>query len=419
MKYIKRVITIIFFTTIISISSICFAKENLFLETDVQNIEKEKTFKLYVKIEDIETASYTLNIYFDNNKVEYIAGPENTNVINNRIINIWYDEAGGKNTKKNQEIAVFEFKAKEEGISNFSITGEFFDKNGNKINTNNSHKQVNIIEKESNKEKSTQNIEKSNNSLLKIMRLNKEGTVPEFSPNINEYYFIAGLDINDLEVTAVSEAENANVKITGNQDLKEGLNKIQIEVTSSDNTSKSIYTINVTKTSNQSEANANLENLAIENATLEPTFDANILDYKASVASATDSINIFAVAENIKGKVEITGDTNLKEGDNIIKVKVIAPNGYTFKIYTVNVHRRTEKEDKKLEQEQGENAKKLDDIVKEKGLEFLSNDKVIANEENYNVVEKNNGKEIFIIMGLLIVVGIIIFVIVKLKKKRD
>lgn len=429
----KKVISIILIFIIaislnISISNISLAAENLTIKTDNQTIQINENFKIYINIGNIKVASYTLNIYFDNDKLEYISGPENTNVVNNRIINVWYDQTGGKNTRQNQDIAVFEFKTKETGVANFNLTGEFYDSNGSRINTNNTNEnptnisnsslQINIIEQQENNIEPNAITGEDNNSLLKIMRLDKEGLIPEFSPDIKDYYFIADLDTNNLEVTAIPEATNANVQISGNQSLKEGLNTILIEVTSRDNSSKSVYTINVTKTRDKEAANSNLETLAIENVMLEPIFDVSILNYKASVPNSTEKLNVFAVPENINGKVEITGKDNLKEGDNLVKVRVTAPNGYSFKDYIVNVHRRTQEEDKIFEEEQIANSEKLNSIIDEKGLEFFGNEQEVENEEENKNNQTINYRTIFIVLGLILVVGVGIFVIVKNKAKK-
>lgn len=413
----KKVLTLImlFIIIIVNLPIYSLAEDNLKINTDKENINLNENFKIYVNIGNIDVASYTLNIYFDNTKVEYISGSDNTNVINNRIINIWYDETGGKNTKNNQEIAVFEFKAKETGIASFYLGGELFDNNANKIQVNNSYTNINISE-ESKNTRTSENIKQTNNSMLKIMRLDKEGIIPEFSPDIKEYYFTTDLSTNSLNITAIPEAENSKVSIIGNENLKEGLNKILIEVTSNDNTSKSVYVINVTKTNNKDTANANLETLAIENVDLEPIFDTNILNYKVSVANDVKSINVFAVPEKIEGKVEISGNTEIKEGDNNVTIKVIAPNGYTYKNYIINVHRRTKEEDVKLEEEQKANKEQLNEILEEKGIEFLSTEQEIENNVENKNYEKDNKRAIIIGFVIVIVVGM--FIIYKMKNKN-
>ena len=413
----KRILTfvILFILIIINLPIYSLAEDNLKINTDKENINLNENFKIYVNIGNIDVASYTLNIYFDNTKVEYISGSDNTNVINNRIINIWYDETGGKNTKNNQEIAVFEFKAKETGTASFYLGGELFDNNANKIQVNNSYTNINISEENKNT-RTSENIKQTNNSMLKIMKLDKEGIIPEFSPDIQEYYFTTDLSTNSLNITAIPEAENSKVSITGNENLKEGLNKILIEVTSSDNTSKSVYVINATKTDNKKAANANLETLAIENIELEPIFETNILNYKASVANDVKSINVFAVPEKIEGKVEISGNTEIKEGDNNVTIKVIAPNGYTYKNYIINVHRRTKEEDVKLEEEQKANKEQLNEILEEKGIEFLSTEQEIENNVENKNYEKDNKR--VIIIGFVIVIVVGMFIIYKMKNKN-
>lgn len=416
-KKMKRILTfvILFILIIINLPIYSLAENNLKINADKENINLNENFKIYVNVGNINVASYTLNIYFDTTKVEYVSGSDNTNVINNRIINIWYDETGGKNIKNNQEIAVFEFKAKETGTASFYLSGELFDNNANRIQVNNSYTNISISEENKNT-KISENINQTNNSMLKIMRLDKEGITPEFSPDIKEYYFTTDLSTNSLNITAIPEAENSKVSITGNENLKEGLNKILIEVTSSDNTSRSVYVINVTKTDNREAANANLETLAIKNIDLEPIFETNILNYKASVANDVESINILAVPEKIEGKVEITGNTEIKEGDNNVIIKVIAPNGYTYKNYTINVHKRTKEEDVKLEEEQKANTEQLNEILEEKNIQFLSNGQIVENNEENQNIEKNNKKVIIISLIIVIVIGI--FIIYKLKNKN-
>ena len=408
-KIIYLLIITLIFILILSINTL--AAENLKIQISNSEIIKDNNFKIYINIGNIQVASYKLNINYDNTKVAYINGPENTNNLENEIISVWFDETGGNNTKVNQEIAVFEFKAKEVGNIDFNIESEFFDKNGNEIEINNTHINAKIVEENSENAKNSQIQGEDNNSLLKIMRLDKEGIIPEFSPEIKDYYFIADTSINNLEVTAIPEATNAQVNITGNDNLKDGINKIGIEVTSRDGTSKSIYTINVTKTDDKEAANANLEMLAIENVTLEPLFDINILNYKANVSNEFTDLNVLAVPENVNANVEIQGNRNLQVGDNTVIVNVIAPNNITIKKYEIIVHKRTEEENKNFEEEQKVNAERLNSILDEQ-----NQDEINGNENN-NKVNKYVVNSIYIILGIIASIGIISWIIVKLKKK--
>lgn len=424
----KRKIFYIFLILILSSSFQAFSlaennEENLILkiENDKKEVYLDETFKIYVDIGDISVSAYTLNLYFDNSKLEYAEGPENTNILNNRIITIWYDEKGGINPKKNEQIAEFTFRAIEEGNVNFNLSGEFFDKDGNTLNINEANIQLKIKgiqeSKEDNQEEK-EDLTTSNDSSLKILRLSEEGIVPEFSPDIKDYYFVTSKDFTNLNITAIPNNSDANVRINGNDNLNEGINKITIDVTSKDKTSKSTYTINLTKTKNVEDANANLETLAIENVLLEPIFDTNILNYKANVSNNIENLNIFAVPENTNGKAEIEGGSNLKEGTNKVNIKVTAPNGFSFRNYQVIIHRRTLEEDDKYQEEQEASAKKLSTILEEQ-----ENDENIEEENNKEEAEENKRNDIIkkaiIIIGLMIIVTTEIIVIKKRKTQRD
>ena len=424
----KRKILYIFLILILSSSFQAFSlaennEENLILkiENDKKEVYLDETFKIYIDIGNISVSAYTLNLYFDNSKLEYAEGPENTNILNNRIITIWYDEKGGINTKENEQIAEFTFRAIEEGNINFNLSGEFFDKDGNVLNVNEANIQLKIKgieESKDDNQEEKEDLTTSNDSSLKILRLSEEGIVPEFLPDIKDYYFVTNKDFTNLNITAIPNNSDANVRINGNDNLNEGINKITIDVISKDKTSKSTYTINLTKTKNVEDANANLETLAIENVLLEPIFDTNILNYKANVSNNIENLNIFAVPENTNGKVEIEGGSNLKEGTNIVNIKVTAPNGFSFRNYQVIIHRRTLEEDEKYQEEQEASAKKLSTILEEQ--ENIENIKEENNKEEAEENKKNDViKKVIIVIGLMIIVTTEIIVIKKRKAKRN
>ena len=424
----KRKIFYIFLILILSSSFQAFSlaennEENLILkiENDKKEVYLDETFKIYIDIGKISVSAYTLNLYFDNSKLEYAEGPENTNILNNRIITIWYDEKGGINPKENEQIAEFTFRAIEEGNINFNLSGEFFDKDGNVLNVNEANIQLKIKgieESKDDNQEEKEDLTTSNDSSLKILRLSEEGIVPEFLPDIKDYYFVTNKDFTNLNITAIPNNSDANVRINGNDNLNEGINKITIDVISKDKTSKSTYTINLTKTKNVEDANANLETLAIENVLLEPIFDTNTLNYKASVSNNIENLNIFAVPENTNGKVEIEGGSNLKEGTNIVNIKVTAPNGFSFRNYQVIIHRRTLEEDEKYQEEQEASAKKLSTILEEQ-----ENDENIKEENNKEEAEENKKndviKKVIIVIGLIIIVTTEIIIIKKRKTQRD
>ena len=240
----------------------------------------------------------------------------------------------------------------------------------------------------------------TSNTDLKIMRLNKEGISPDFQKEIKQYYFVADNSINNLEVTAIPENSKSKVTIKGNTNLKQGLNTIIIQVTSEDKTKTSTYKINVTKTANKELANANLENLAIRDIMLYPSFDSNITHYEIEVPNEIENLDILAIPEDIKSKVTITGKDNLKIGDNTIEVKVIAQDNITKKVYEIKAHRRNNEEEILADNEEKNNIEQLTAILEDE------------QKNQTEVTTKNNNMDISNIMIIFVVLAIIIGVLV-------
>lgn len=390
----------------------CYAinEETIYLTSNKEIYEKGDEIEIAINIENQKTSAFNFSLYFDKLKLEYISDLENTNIIENRIIFVWHDKNGGKGAKEGELIKV-KFKAKEEGIATFNIQGEFYNETGKIIKSNFKQKQIQIgldenkLEIQPQEEKGINtNI---NNATLQVLRLDKEGLTPNFQKDIYDYYLTIKNDVNNLEILAIGENPNSNIEITGNTNLKEGSNLIKIQVTSQDGTQKNVYTINVTKTANIELANTNLEILAIQNVLLNPPFDPNSIQYSSEISNDTTKLNIFAVPENEHAKVEIIGNSELQVGNNLIDVVVTAQNGFSKKVYQVNIYKRNLQEETKHQEEQ--NVQK-DMLNKAYEIEELSS---INNEEKH-VDSKVDNKQSVIILGIVIaliviIIGIFVF----------
>lgn len=413
----KIVVCLILLLIILNICIKSFAIQNenensIYLDVTNTEIKTGDEFSLSINLGNTNVSAFDLQIYFNDELLEYVSGPENTNVVGSKIITVWYDETGGEKSKQNCELVKYTFKAKEIGTEYIAIQGEFYNTEG--IEVGNFTDGIEIIANEETKtefiEVSEQSQVSSSNSKLEILRLNYEGITPIFSPDITEYYFLTE-DLTSLEVIAIPENVHSNVNVTGNTDFKDGLNTIVIEVTSLDKTSKTQYQIFVTKTKDLEKANANLETLAIENVILKPEFANDIYQYEATVSNTTETLNILAIPEKTNAKVEITGIENLKYGNNKINIQVVAENGYTVKQYKVNVYRRNEEEQKIAEEEQQNNIQKLNAILYEQEEETPENgtNRIIENiKENWGIII------IYFIFSIII----IIFVICRIKKEK-
>lgn len=419
MKKIVVCLILVLINLNICIKSSAIQNENensIYLDVTNTEIKTGDEFSLSINLGNTNVSAFDLQIYFNDELLEYVSGPENTNVVGSKIITVWYDETGGEKAKQNCELVKYTFKAKEIGTEYIAIQGEFYNTEG--IEVENFTDGIEIIANEETKtefiEVSEQSQVSSSNSKLEILRLNYEGITPIFSPDITEYYFLTE-DLTSLEVIAIPENVHSNVNVTGNTDFKEGLNTIVIEVTSLDKTSKTQYQIFVTKTKDLEKANANLETLAIENVILKPEFANDIYQYEATVSNTTETLNILAIPEKTNAKVEITGIGNLQFGNNKVDIQIIAENGYTTKQYKVNVYRRNEEEQKIADEEAKINIQKLNAILEvqeeNEGLEE-------KNQNEDNIIENIKRHLWFVVIYFIFSIIIIIFVIYGIKKRK-
>lgn len=396
-------IIILIFILLLNIN-ITFAADEMRIIPDKNTIEAGEEVGINIEIENKEVQAFTLEIYWDRAVLEYISGPENSNSLGNRIIYTWINESGKDHDTIN--IEKFNFKALQDGTANITITGEFYNLNGDEIKIDDTNVEVKVGKEEANKESEEAVINNTNvsddNTNLSILRLDQEGISPDFNKDIKEYYFVTDKAINSINITAIPENSGATVTIAGNKNLKIGENTIDIKVESKDKSKTSVYKIYVTKTNNIELANANLEILAIRQGVLEPEFDSNMTKYKVEIANNIDKIDILAVPQKENATVKIIGNGEMKEGDNQVQVVVLAQNGTTNKKYDVIVRRRNQEEEQKYEEEREYQAERLFTVLEEEK----------QNEQNNNNNEKvqNKSKMLFIIIVSVVVIAIIIFI---------
>lgn len=375
----------------------------VYIESNREIIEKDEEVEITVNLKDAKTAAFNFSLYFDETKFEVVSFPENANVVGNEIFFVWFDVTGGK-SPIDGELVSFRFKTKQEGLATFVIDGEFYSEEGQLIQVDFEEKQIQIGKERSLLHQEAENEQGTNsqteNANLQVLRVDKEGIVPVFDKDVYEYYLTVDNNTREIDVLAISENPNANISISGNTNLKEGLNTINIEVTSEDKTVQKVYTIQVTKTADLELANTNLEILAIENYLLNPPFNVNETNYKVEISNKTENINVLAVPENEQGKAEVEGNTDLKIGTNLVTVTVTAPNGFSKKKYLIEVHRRNDEEEKAFIEDQKSQIEKVEEAYKlEETSTNYDND-----EEN---VRKGNSKNVIVwaIIIILIVIG--------------
>lgn len=194
----------------------------------------------------------------------------------------------------------------------------------------------------------------------------KEYDFTGFKPTVTSYNVSVPNDVE--KITIYATAKNAKDTITGSgaKTLNVGQNKCEIKVTSEDKKTTKTYTVNVTRKEEKTEEQDDkekdkedekntekeqntttdgLKNIKIKDAELTPTFSQNVYSYNVDVAAGTKQLEIDTETTNKDIEVEIAGNEDLKEGENIITVLVHNKQNDATSTYQINAKVENQKID--------------------------------------------------------------------------
>lgn len=428
MKIIKKILFLLF-VTLLLFGVTSKAKDKININVDNRVIQKNQEFNITIGLKNEQIAAYTIWIYYDSEILNVNQTDNNINVVGNKIIATGVSETGKNFSADN--LVNLKFMAKQEGNTIVYAIGEFYKENGKKVDIQ--YNQLEIIvgndEKEqiSVKENVSQNLTKDNAN-LDIFRLDIEGINPEFNNQITDYYITVKESVDNIEVTAIPENNNAKVEVIGNNNLKSGLNIIKTIVTSEDGKNKKTYKVYVTKTNNEENANADLETLAVEYNNIFPDFQSNITNYTLEVANNVENLNILAIPNNKNGIVQVEGNEKINIGKNMVYITVTAPNKVTKKTYSIEVYRRNSDEEATYNNNQekslNESSSTLKRMSSEGNYEHIENDETIdmheEEQEKQELVNKKSEEvdKIFVVAGSIISILIMGIVVIRIYRKE-
>ena len=269
---------------------------------------------------------------------------------------------------------------------------------------------------------------------------------PTFNKNVNNYSVIVPNEVSQLTVDGTKTDSNSTVSGFTTYDLPEGNKQITITVTAQDRTTNQ-YIITVTRQAaidpTKSSDNT-LKGLTVKGATLVPTFSSSVDEYTVTVENNVTKVEIEATPNDSKATVSIPDSVNnLQVGNNTIVINVTAENN-EIKTYTIVVNRKSAGSDTCVLQLTSvaykvDNAKQTIDVNRDdtvdtikKNLSFacgtisVTADSVVLSNGNdvktytiNRVFVPNTGQNpimyVAIIAGIVLIIGILIFV----KKKMD
>lgn len=172
--------------------------------------------------------------------------------------------------------------------------------------------------------------EKSNNANLKTLAIEGVELTPAFSSEITEYSIkLENFEATDINITAEAEDEKSVVKVVGNTNIVIGENIITVTVTAEDGTTK-IYTITAVK---EETTAFGLSSLTVKDVELKD-FRTERYDYEVRF-EGLDKLEIEAIATEEGATIEILGNENFVEGENLITIIVTSADGTKSATYQI------------------------------------------------------------------------------------
>lgn len=148
MKIIKNIIISLIAILILLINTKTYAQTQINIISDKKLIQKDEEVNIKLEIINEQIAAFTVEIYWNSSILEYIKGPENSNYSNNRIIYTWVSDTG--RNQKDIQTGEFKFKVLKEEHTNITISGEFYNEQGKKIEIDNRSIELEVKENEKN-----------------------------------------------------------------------------------------------------------------------------------------------------------------------------------------------------------------------------------------------------------------------------
>ncbi len=219
-------------------------------------------------------------------------------------------------------------------------------------NNTSSNSSSNSAQKSNTSNTTTKTKAKSSNANLSNLGMNPNDFTG-FSENKTSYDVTVPNNVTQVEIYATKKDSKASLTGTGIKKLQEGQNTANVIVTAEDGTTKT-YTINIKRLSKNEKQDTTgnldaksssslkdleLSNLEIEGVNLEPSFESSTYKYEISIKGEQSNLDIKASTNNTSNKVEIIGNENLQNGQNIITILVTNSKSDEVATYQIYVNK--------------------------------------------------------------------------------
>lgn len=182
-----------------------------------------------------------------------------------------------------------------------------------------------------NNQKPKEEEKKSSDATLKGLVVEGYDLYPEFDAGTKEYNIKVPNDVTSVNIVPTANSDKATCNVEGNlEDLQVGANEFNVVVTA-ENGGLNSYKVTVTRArEGLSVTSIKLSYIDEEGNTkelvLNPEFVSDIYKYKVdNLSYLISKVDVDVLANLEEAKIEITGNEDLKEGENLITITVTMP----------------------------------------------------------------------------------------------
>ena len=244
----------------------------------------------------------------------------------------------------------------------------------------------------------TQTQTKSNVATLSNLGIKGQYDFTGFTSSKTSYSVTVPNDVESVEIYASKGQNGQKISGTGVKQLQEGVNAVNVVVTAEDGKTTKTYTVNIERkaleenTEEQTEETQEsttfgLKDLKVEGMELTPEFNTDTYSYTVQLTEDKSSLGLTTIATDEKASIEVNGNEDLKDGENIITIIVKDETGEKTVTYQITVNKTVS-----------------------------NNEKTEATVQNINNSKK---KKILILVCGVIFIILIIVIIMVIKKKKD
>lgn len=168
-------------------------------------------------------------------------------------------------------------------------------------------------------------------------------------------------NVETIEIYASKGQNGQTISGTGKKSLKEGANSFNVVVTAEDGKTQKTYTLNITRKQKQEneepeqeapekpeeeqpeenmqedplQEKLGLTGLKIEGVELNPEFKPDVYEYRVEVNESVEKLDISATTDITDYNIEVTGNENFQEGENVVTIIVKDENSENVTTYQI------------------------------------------------------------------------------------